>query len=281
MKPLSEMFTEDELQRIPLDNKAGENYFGHFSQQLKAKGGSAFQAISDRLVLRSSADIAFAKGAECMLKDKELKSRQKEVAKIKVDYSRAQKDLMRSKLTLTDPEADKLVREQSKIKAMAVCRDNGNAQLTSQDEVHKCYNQIKMLKEQDKLGILSREINLKKIMFSELPSDFVYFKQYNSSSKQMYENLLALNSVDQCNQEVITVEDVYKATDLLDFPAGQSQTKRKKSAAPTSVEPELDFQWPLEEEEFVITLKEDGWNLGSVQSYNHEQDTICVQASPL
>ena len=60
---------------------------------------------------------------------------------------------------------------------------------------------------------------------------------------------------------------------MLDFPSAQSRTKRKKSA-----EPELDFQWPLEEEEFVITLEEDGWNLGSVQSYNQEQDTICVQA---
>ena len=283
LKPLSEMFTEDELRKIPVDNKAGENYFGHFSQQLKAKGGSAFQAISDRLVLKSSADIAFGKGAESMLKDKVLKSRQKDVAEIEADYSRAQKDLMRSKLALTDPEADKLAREQSKTKAMALCRDNGkkhkyDAPLTSQDEVHKCYNQIKMLKEQDKLAILRREIKLKKIMFSELPSDFVYFKQYNISSKQMYENLLALHSVDQCNQEVITVEDVYEATDLLDSPAAQSQTKRKKSAAPTSAEPELDFQWPLEEEEFVITLEEDGWNLGSVQSYNQEQDTICVQA---
>ena len=94
----------------------------------------------------------------------------------------------------------------------------------------------------------------------------------------MYENLLALHSVDQFNQEVITVEDVFEATDLLDFPAAQSQTKRKKSAAPTSAEPKLDFQWPLEEEGFVITLEEDGWNLGSVQSYNQKQATICVQA---
>ena len=56
-----------------------------------------------------------------MLENKELKSRHREVAEIKADYSRAQKDLMRSKLTLTDPEADKLVREQSKTKAMALC----------------------------------------------------------------------------------------------------------------------------------------------------------------
>ena len=43
LKPLSEMFTEEELQKIPVDNKAGKNYFGHFSQQLNAK---AFQALS-------------------------------------------------------------------------------------------------------------------------------------------------------------------------------------------------------------------------------------------
>ena len=42
LKLLSEMFSEDKIQEIPVDNKAGKNYFGHFSQQLKAKGGSAF-----------------------------------------------------------------------------------------------------------------------------------------------------------------------------------------------------------------------------------------------
>ena len=60
-----------------------------------------------------------------MLKDKKLEAKQKEVAEIKTDWSRAQKDLMKSKLALTDPEADKLAREQSKNKAMALCRDNG------------------------------------------------------------------------------------------------------------------------------------------------------------
>ena len=43
-------------------------------------------------------------------------------------------------------------------------------------------------------------------------------------------------------------------------------------------EPLKDFNWPLQEEEFVVTLQEDGWNLGSVQSYNQQQDSICVQA---
>ena len=56
-----------------------------------------------------------------MLKDKKSKATQKDVAEIEADYSRAQKDLMRSKLALTDPEADKLAREQSKTKAMALC----------------------------------------------------------------------------------------------------------------------------------------------------------------
>ena len=67
------------FKKIPMASKAGENYFWHFSQQLKAKGGVAFQAIRDRLVLK---DKAFAKGAECMLKDKKLKAKQKEVAEI-------------------------------------------------------------------------------------------------------------------------------------------------------------------------------------------------------
>ena len=70
----------------------------------------------------------------------------------------------------------------------------------------------------------------------------------------------------------------HEATNMLDSPTAQSQTKRKRSAAATSADPELDFQWPLQEEEFLITLEVDGWNLGSVQSYNQELDTTIVQA---
>ena len=152
---------------------------------------------------------------------------------------------MKSKFALTNPGADRLVKEQSKNKVMALCRDNGkkhkyDAPMSSQ--VHKCYNQIKMLKEQDQLFILRREIKLKKIIFSKLLSHFIYFKQYNISSKQIYENLLALHSVDQCNHEVITVDDGYESTDMLDSPTVQSITKRKRSAAPTRADPELEFQ---------------------------------------
>ena len=83
IKPLSEMFSEDQLEAIPIDNKVGENYFGQMTNQLRAKGGTAFKAISERLVLKSNADIAFADGAERMLRDKELKKKQKELCRLK------------------------------------------------------------------------------------------------------------------------------------------------------------------------------------------------------
>ena len=89
-----------------MDNKAGENYFGHMSQQLRSKGGSAFNAISDRLVLKSSSDLAFGKDAANMLKDKELKSKRQEIDQIEADWSRAQKDIMKSKLSLTNAEVE-------------------------------------------------------------------------------------------------------------------------------------------------------------------------------
>ena len=112
-------------------------------------------------------------------------------------------------------------------------------------------------------------------MFSEMPSDFVYFKQYNITAKQMYENLLALQTVDPSNQEVITVDDIYVASES----AGtQSASKPAKRSRAPSEEPMGDFVWPLQEEEFVITLQEDGWNLASVQSYNEQHDSISVQA---
>ena len=85
LKPLSEVFTEEQLSSIHVDNKAGENYFGHMSQQLRSKGGSAFTAISDRLVLKSSSDLAFGRDAANMLKDKELKSKRQEINQIEAD----------------------------------------------------------------------------------------------------------------------------------------------------------------------------------------------------
>ena len=215
------MFTEDELQGIPVDNKVGENYFGHFSEQLRRKGGSAYKAIGDRLVLKSSADLAFSEGAEKFLKDKELKSKKTEVDTVEADWSKAQKDVMRAKLSLTESETEKLAKEQSKNKLLSQCLENGkrfkyDSPVSSQNDVNKLFTRIQKLNEQDQLSIMRREIKFKKLIFSELPSDFVLFKQNNISAKQMYQNSLALHSVVACNQEVISVEDIYEITDSLD-----------------------------------------------------------------
>ena len=94
------------------------------TNQLRAKGGTAFKAISERLVLKSNADIAFAVGAERMLRDKELKKKQKEVAQIEAEWSKAQHDVIRAKIAISDSESDILAREQTKNKALALCTEN-------------------------------------------------------------------------------------------------------------------------------------------------------------
>ena len=103
-----------------MDNKVGENYLGHFSEQLRRKGGSAYKAIGDRLVLKSSADLAFSECAEKFLKDKELKSKKTEVDTVEADWSKAQKDVMRAKLSLKESETEELTKEQSKNKLLSV-----------------------------------------------------------------------------------------------------------------------------------------------------------------
>ena len=72
----------------------------------------------------------------------------------------------------------------------------------------KCFDNIKKVSEKDQLSVVRVELKLKKAMFSEMPSDFVYFKQFNVSAKQMNENLLALHAVYPTNQSIIIVEDI-------------------------------------------------------------------------
>ena len=281
LKPLSEIFTEEQLEAIPIDNKVGENYFGQFTDQLRRKGGHAFKAIGQRLVLKSNADIAFAEGAESMLKDKELKSKKKEIDQIEAEWSQAQKDVMRSKFSNTAPEADLLAKEQSKNKILSLCLENGrqlgfNAPVSSQDDVNKMYNKIQKLSEPDQVAIMRREIKLKKLLFSELPSDYPLFKQYNITAKLMYKNLLALHAVDESNQESISVEDIYMVTESLTLPMGK-QKRRAKTHSDQQTSAVEDLVWPPEEEEFVITLDDEEWNLGSVQGYSQETDEAQVQ----
>ena len=89
--------------------------------QLRKKGGAAFSFIGERLVLSSNADLAFRNGAEKMLKDKELKCQKKQVDKIEAEWSKAQKDIMKAKIDVTDSEADILTWEESKNKLIAQC----------------------------------------------------------------------------------------------------------------------------------------------------------------
>ena len=58
-----DIFTSEQLDKIPVDNKVGENYFGEMAVQLRKKVAS-FKAIRERLVLSSNADLAFSVGAE-------------------------------------------------------------------------------------------------------------------------------------------------------------------------------------------------------------------------
>ena len=77
-------------------------------------------------MLKSSSEIAFGKDAADMLKDKKLKSKQQKIIQIEADWSRSQKDIMKSKLSVTDAEADILAREPSKFKLIALCKENGD-----------------------------------------------------------------------------------------------------------------------------------------------------------
>ena len=51
IKPLSEMFLEDQLETIFTDNKVEKKYFGQLTNQLRAREGTAFKAITERLFL--------------------------------------------------------------------------------------------------------------------------------------------------------------------------------------------------------------------------------------
>jgi len=188
---------------------------------------------------------------------------------------------MRAKLSLTESETEKLAKEQSKNKLLSQCLENGkkfkyDSPVSSQNDVNKLFTRIQKLNEQDQLSIMRREIMFKKLIFFELLSDFVLFKQNNIFAKQMYQNLLALHSVDACNQEVISVEDINEITDSLDsLSLGKPQKKSKVAQQP---EEEADLEWPPQEEEFLITLDETGWTLGSVQAYDQDNDVIAVQS---
>ena len=118
------------------------------------------------------------------------------------------------------------------------------------------YNKIQKLSDQDQQSILRREIKFKKLLFSDLPSNFSLFKQYNIPAKVMYQNLLKFHAVDEVNKETISVEDIYKITDRLStLTIRESKSKSKISAELSAYE-----------EDFVIILEEQEWSRRCVQS---------------
>ena len=188
---------------------------------------------------------------------------------------------MRSKLACAAPEADLLAKEQSKNKILSLCLENGrrlgfNDPVSSHEDVDRLYNKIQKLSEQDQLSIMRREIKLKKLLFSDLPTDYPLFKQYNITAKIMYQNLLALHVVEDMNQVSISVEDIYEVTECLTLPMGK-QKRKTKGPSDDLVPSMADLEWPPEEEEFVIALDEQEWNLGSVQGYSQETNEVHVQ----
>ena len=92
----------------------------------------------------------------------------------------------------------------------------------------------------------------------------------------MFQNLLALHVVEDTHQESISVEDIYEVTECLILPLGKPKQRTK---APSDChEPSVaDLEWPPEEEEFVITLDEEEWNLGSVQGYSQDTNEVHIQ----
>ena len=69
---------------------------------------------------------------------------------IKLKQSKAQKDVLRSKLSNAFPETDLLAKEQSKNKLLSLCLENGrcfgfNSPVSSQEDVKKMYKKIQNL----------------------------------------------------------------------------------------------------------------------------------------
>ena len=56
---------------------------------------------------------------------------------------------------------------------------------------------------------------------------------------------------------------------------GKPQNKSRTAQAPKEA---TNLEWPPQEEEFLITLDEGGWTLGSVQAYDQDNDSISVQS---
>ena len=68
------------------------------------------------------------------------------------EWSKSQCDIIKSKISISDSDADILAREQTKNKALNLCVENGkcfkcNSPVASQDDVNKMFNEIQQFSE--------------------------------------------------------------------------------------------------------------------------------------
>ena len=85
------------------------------------------------------------------------------------EWSKSQCDIIKSKISISDFDADILAREQTKNRALKFCKENGkhikyNSPVSSQEDVNQMFNKIQNLSGQDQLSVIRKEIKLKKIL---------------------------------------------------------------------------------------------------------------------
>ena len=76
-----------------------------------------------------------------------LKNKKKQVDRIEAEWSKAQRDIMKAKIDVTDSEADIFAQKQSKNKLTVQCAKNGrklnyNGPVTLQDNVNLMFAKI-------------------------------------------------------------------------------------------------------------------------------------------
>ena len=119
------------------------------------------------------------------------------------------------------------------------------------------------------------------MMFSELPPDFVLFKQQNITAAKMFQNLLALHAVDVAYQATISVAGIYDITDTLaSLQAIDPLTAKAKRGGKLGQQSEIgalvDPEWPLCEKKFFIALEKKGWRVFSSVSHDEFSNTLKV-----
>ena len=87
--------------------------------------------------------------------------------------------------------------ESSQITDLSQCIENErrckyNAPVSPETDVPLMFTKIQKLTEQDKLSLMRKEVKMKKMIFSELPQDFVLFKQYNITTAQMLRTFMRI-----------------------------------------------------------------------------------------